>query len=1021
MGFISKCMSCLDGYILDAGKKKCIFGDKRPDNQYTLDDSKICNYCPSKTCYRCNDTADRSICTECPQNTLITANKRECLKTCPMNEFEDPLNTSCEKCVDRCEQCSSLTTCKKCEPGLYFANSNSSCVDECPQQYFKNVTSFTCIECTELKGCKLCINADFCVECLPGYSLSANGKCYESNNCPYQMTSNGTNCVSCKVSNCNITPNSLGSLCTADNLEECYSCGANSNSSLAKYSSFILSLDQKQCLNNTCMNIETFIDSTFPTNLRCRKCDDRCSECKINSTNCFACTGSNSLISSNNTCVRNCPLGTTKIGSFNAYHCINCIDENCLVCDSSLSCLKCNVEDGYFINETNRHCTRCDPSSNYVLINSEICKPCFEWCQTCSGNGKFDCLKCWENKVLNEAGSCGPKINNPIKIKYATYYEKNFSIRVQFNQKLEKMNFLAAFTPELLGDDGAVIKHSGRYLLEGDTSFSYTIFFREKVQICAGKFRFTNNNPTMIKSLEETESYFYENFTVPSINNLLLGMTSTMNLVGEKTTIVIRAVSVAAAISALPTAVVLVKLFQMIDYLMLLNVNHPINFQLMVRDLSDNPLNSMPNYFKQLTDDSCRPMREVFVKNNMHCQFMGNIGPTLGILMIVLTLKFFLWLWALRTSRYSSLWSYQIPFNYLTSKVSTEFFISLLNMFQLDLYLAIFINLDSCKLTTKNSALNLVISICTFCMLLSVNILLFIARDKSEIALQNTKQAIKEEEEFEASIDQKNRFMYEDTRIIKRKKRIDAQFSFWSYFEFMASDKEKMSRYERYNLPFRMLRDPILTAFILFFSEIPILQVCSVTLIIGFYLSLEIIYRPEKSMVLQIIQIFNLSIYTTVNLFLLVLSSNKISVDAAYIYIGYPIIGLIGLLMTLNIAYSLINSIYSIYRGIRKALELIRQLCRKCRRSKKIHQKKKKTKQNEGESNKEPNPSSTFDDPELPITKKLQSNIAFKKPELNESQLPLNESSVSNNKVYKMEKDRAKGETKLRSRPRNQY
>lgn len=150
-----------------------------------------------------------------------------CLAACPQGYFaravsNGNLQYNCTPCAVTCQTCNgdSLYDCTSCSEGYYYFN--GMCLASCPQGYYpSNVTGScapcpsTCIDCTSFANCSNCqagytlsntfrctnnnnsncsvancLNCyavtiggtSMCQQCLPGYSLTANGTCVTT--CP---------------------------------------------------------------------------------------------------------------------------------------------------------------------------------------------------------------------------------------------------------------------------------------------------------------------------------------------------------------------------------------------------------------------------------------------------------------------------------------------------------------------------------------------------------------------------------------------------------------------------------------------------------------------------------------------------------------------------------------------------------------------------------------------------------------------------------------------------------------------
>ena len=67
-------------------------------------------------------------------------------------------------------------------------------------------------------------------------------------------------------------------------------------------------------------------------------------------------------------------------------------------------------------------------------------------------------------------------------------------------------------------------------------------------------------------------------------------------------------------------AIMLIKIYQMLDFMLLYNVVYPVNFQTFISIFrATNPLEQLPRLLNWLTDDNCPQMGDKFEDQNMSC------------------------------------------------------------------------------------------------------------------------------------------------------------------------------------------------------------------------------------------------------------------------------------------------------------------------------------------------------------------------------------------------------------------
>lgn len=130
----------------------------------------------------------------------------------------------------------------------------------------------------------------------------------------------------------------------------------------------------------------------------------------------------------------------------------------------------------------------------------------------------------------------------------------------------------------------------------------------------------------------------------------------------------------------------------MLDFMLFFSVIHPKNFEKFLNIFASNFLNDFPNIFAFWFDDNCGVMRPKFEENEMSCQFLSNCGQLMFIILICLLIKGTLWMLKNVMNDKAKLKSkLAVAMTKANNYINIEFFISIMDMFQLDFYLAIFL------------------------------------------------------------------------------------------------------------------------------------------------------------------------------------------------------------------------------------------------------------------------------------------------------------------------------------------
>ncbi len=138
---------------------------------------------------------DSTVCSTCLSTSPTPIWFRyDCITSaqCPIGNYINARNSSCDSCKTECATCTSLDVCTTCN--LNFALHQGSCITTCPNTtYFENRV---CMPCT---GCLTCLgNFTECTSCISSQFLY-NGKCFTD--CPDGTFSNTTTrtCQLCRT------------------------------------------------------------------------------------------------------------------------------------------------------------------------------------------------------------------------------------------------------------------------------------------------------------------------------------------------------------------------------------------------------------------------------------------------------------------------------------------------------------------------------------------------------------------------------------------------------------------------------------------------------------------------------------------------------------------------------------------------------------------------------------------------------------------------------------------------------
>lgn len=372
------CTSCISPYFLQGNI--CVLVCTQSYATDTL--SNKCILCPmnSDSCYF-ESSSNIVIVSKC-KNGYFILEKTSCISQCPSYYYKTDI--SCEKCkVDKCMECENeAETCLKCEAGFSISADKKNCKAKCDNAIneFSNSAAIIpqCILCS-IQNCQLCKDLLHCTVCNENFYLLMIDSSTCVTKCPPTYFPSRTyplQCLDCFVANCQ--------MCSTD-LNKCQKC----------FDSYVLSSDlaicDTKCLSNEYIEI---IDSSK----KCQKCPINCSQC-LSSSTCKACTAPYLLYGT--VCVPSCP--DSYFSDINI--CISC-SFACLKCSSSAVCLKCNQEKQYYLEKLKKICTSIAdiPIGFYANVTLGTVEPCsIENCESCNSFDK--CQTCKKGFYLDSLGA----------------------------------------------------------------------------------------------------------------------------------------------------------------------------------------------------------------------------------------------------------------------------------------------------------------------------------------------------------------------------------------------------------------------------------------------------------------------------------------------------------------------------------------------------------------------------------------------------------------------------------------
>ena len=375
-------------------------------------------------CTSC-DQLDGTICTECIRGFL--ALQGTCISLmCP---------------VLYCSVCEEMA-CIECLPSFILVNGQCVCQANFAVDVFNSPNSVcTCQSSNasdytvcQINNCIACSNSSFCIQCVPGFNVTANGLCsgcsvLNCQNCitdvfcfacssSFNLSTSGT-CVQCNDSNCKV--------CQGNG--SCGICMPNYSLSVVFVNggsvSACVQCNVANCQYCNEMNVCSFCALGYlPNNGTCEfinaaQCELPCASCNLTTGACMACMSPPYSFqpNSNGSCflcqVLNCAgcletdptvcnfcgFGyildlTNPLQCVPAPSCISFgINGTCLECTAihaldltTSQCIPCQVPQGC-LNCSIANITMCTGCNKGLFLQNGSCMPCPPLCASCNSNG----------------------------------------------------------------------------------------------------------------------------------------------------------------------------------------------------------------------------------------------------------------------------------------------------------------------------------------------------------------------------------------------------------------------------------------------------------------------------------------------------------------------------------------------------------------------------------------------------------------------------------------------------------
>lgn len=501
----------------------------------------------------------------------------------------------------------------------------------------------------------------------------------------------------------------------------------------------------------------------------------------------------------------------------------------------------------------------------------------------CTSPESNSCTECYENFFLGKENECLTKPEEEIKIVSTEFRDDKMITKVTFSEKINPDINYDKIIPTLYTSKAEEAKNYEitKFELKSGSVLEMTLKIDQNMEkgYMMVKFLEIKN----IRKFDNDKIFLTEEETkISPISFYISATEAQVKTAADSTQTSLKIFLGASFIFSIPMAFVLLKIFQMIDFMVLFNVKHPRNLSFFLSILSQSAIDDLPNVFKFLSDDSCRIKKSRFIDEEISCQVFSDLGNYFFLISILIGLKFLFKITACifkkgKMNKYPKKWD---------SKMNLVFWLDLIESIQLDIYINSFLAFESIESNTLIAGINFAFS-CIFVIagIFTAFMLFHFVSKAAKIYV------------YPMDCDNDYKRMY---------KKYDFLFEEFNVENFYGRNYRAMC----------MIKDPLIALFMVKSHDSPFFQILMVLVVLITFTFLDFSYSPYKKQILNQMEIFKGVIYILACSGFLILSLIQENWDkkAQFNYIGYPVIGVISILILGNIGYG----IYDIGKNIKE-------------------------------------------------------------------------------------------------------
>ena len=542
----------------------------------------------------------------------------------------------------------------------------------------------------------------------------------------------------------------------------------------------------------------------------------------------------------------------------------------------------------------------------------------------CKSETENGCLECWSVEFQLQESKCIPSSSKSLEIIQKFYKESTSTAKLIFSSKLATTINLSQIVTEFIASDGETVLKSTQNPPELNIDGSGTeITIRvvpELKEFEGAKLLIKFEDPTKIVAFNNPELVFNKKeVKISPISYYNPNSQETVSEAAKGVQSATKAVMLASSVLSISTALSLIKILQMLDFLLLLNVMHPSNVSAFIQILTKSIFDDIPNLLGFLTDSSCEVQLERFVEQEVSCQTFENLGNYLIVLAFFGILKFGCFLLS-RVLEKGGRWVGFFERRYL--QLGPLFWLDVVEGVQLDIFMTFFLSLMKGQNKSHISELNFMVGGgLAFACVVSNFTLFYFTKKATDVTIESKGQTSKEEDKTENKNSQnEGRDGDSGGSVVDELNQNEAK-----KYQFLVEDFKVKSTSQRFFRPMNNIKDLVISFSLVVLHDFPFLQVGVITLCLFVMLSLALVYRPYTSLRNNILEIVKGVIYMGCCGFLLVqsLAGKLLSRKAQYQFIGYPVVVFVALLVLFNIGVG----IYDSFVAAKEMIAKIKKFC----------------------------------------------------------------------------------------------